>query len=193
MANNVDNEEIIEKRPSHPVATSCLILAAVGMIGAFVFQIMEVSQIRAGMTPGDPTPYKSLYSKNYKALKGGVDKAIADYDTNLQLEKFDAKAAPPAETPSEGKAEEKAAPPADTKAEEKPADAAGETKDEKGGTEKGAKTEEATPPAETKDEPKDAPKDEPKADASKDEPKDEPKADAPKEEPAKEEPAGDGK
>ena len=37
MANIGSDEEIIEKRPSHPVITSCLVVAALALLGAIAF------------------------------------------------------------------------------------------------------------------------------------------------------------
>lgn len=45
MATN--NEEIIERKEKSPVATSCLIIATLAIIGAIALQISELAEIRA--------------------------------------------------------------------------------------------------------------------------------------------------
>ena len=50
MANNINDEEIIEKRPYNPLATSSLVIACLALIGGLVFQISEISSVRAKMT-----------------------------------------------------------------------------------------------------------------------------------------------
>jgi uncharacterized protein YoxC len=47
MATNPTTEDIIEKRDTSPLATSCLALALVLIIGAITLQVMEISEIRA--------------------------------------------------------------------------------------------------------------------------------------------------
>ena len=44
MATN--NEEIIERKEGSPVATSCLVIAVVAILGAIALQIAELAQIR---------------------------------------------------------------------------------------------------------------------------------------------------
>ena len=44
MATN--NEEIIERKEGSPVATSCLVIATVAILGAIALQIAELKQIR---------------------------------------------------------------------------------------------------------------------------------------------------
>ena len=45
MAKN--SEEIIERKESSPVATSCLVIACVAILGAISLQIAELTQVRA--------------------------------------------------------------------------------------------------------------------------------------------------
>jgi hypothetical protein len=61
-------EEIIEKKASSPIATSCLVIAAVALLGGMVFQILETGQYRR---PGIET----LNSPN-----PGVEKSKADLE-----------------------------------------------------------------------------------------------------------------
>ena len=49
MATN--NEEIIERKEGSPVATSCLIIACVAILGAISLQIAELTQVRADWDP----------------------------------------------------------------------------------------------------------------------------------------------
>ena len=46
MAKN--SEEIIERKEGSPVATSCLVIACVAILGAVSLQIAEITQVRAG-------------------------------------------------------------------------------------------------------------------------------------------------
>lgn len=48
MATN-SNEEIIEKRATAPIATSCLVIACVALMGAIIFQIVEIAAYRTGV------------------------------------------------------------------------------------------------------------------------------------------------
>lgn len=61
-------EEIIEKKASSPIATSCLVIAVVALIGGMIFQILEIGQYRR---PGIETLNKP---------NPGVEKAKADID-----------------------------------------------------------------------------------------------------------------
>ena len=51
MATN--NEEIIERKEGSPVATSCLIIATVAILGAIALQIAELAQIRTEYIPSE--------------------------------------------------------------------------------------------------------------------------------------------
>ena len=51
MATN--NEEIIERKEGSPVATSCLVIATVAILGAIALQIAELKQIRTEYHPGE--------------------------------------------------------------------------------------------------------------------------------------------
>jgi len=82
MANTTSDEEIIEKRPSNPVATSCLILAALAMLGAIIYQVAEISEVRA-TNPVDresPDQYRRLYEKNKKEFEAGAKKVVDEND-----------------------------------------------------------------------------------------------------------------
>ena len=46
---NTPNEEIIEKNDRSPVATSCLVIAAVALLGAMTIQVLEIAQYRKGV------------------------------------------------------------------------------------------------------------------------------------------------
>ena len=43
-------EDIIEKKASSPVATSCLVIACVGLLGAIFFQVWEIADYRSKIT-----------------------------------------------------------------------------------------------------------------------------------------------
>jgi hypothetical protein len=50
MATSTSNDDIIEKKASAPVATSCLVIACVALIGAIVFQLLEIGEYRSSVT-----------------------------------------------------------------------------------------------------------------------------------------------
>ena len=115
MANNVADDEIIEKQESTPIATACLILAAVGLLGAMIFQWREISEVRAKMiTPGERTAQKAheVYEKLIKnQAKDAVAKILADHDHPEIGKAADDTEAPPEEKAEpEGDADTKAAP-----------------------------------------------------------------------------------
>ena len=61
MATN--NEEIIERKEGSPVATSCLIIACVAIVGAISLQIAELTQVRASWSPTERADNKVLHVK----------------------------------------------------------------------------------------------------------------------------------
>jgi hypothetical protein len=147
---NANDEEIIEKRPSHPIATACLVLAAIGLVGAIVFQVLEISEVRSGLVnavKSKPNPHKSILEENSKAFKKACQDVEATNDYPKLVPGSSGEKGAPAST-GDAKVDEKTEEPAekaDAKAEEKTEEAPAETKDAKAEE----KTEEA--PAETKD------------------------------------------
>jgi hypothetical protein len=81
MANTTNEDEIVEKRPSHPIATSCLILAAVGLIGAIAFQVSELSSLRGGLKLAERQavegPHKYIFKAQASEFKTTLDAMIA--------------------------------------------------------------------------------------------------------------------
>src|SRR5262245_30973655 len=84
MANTTPDEEIIEKRPSNPVASACLVVAALATLTAVVFQIWEIHYVRADIREDSerksPTPHEVLYKKNLGEFKAAVKKVVDDHD-----------------------------------------------------------------------------------------------------------------
>ena len=83
MATRID-EEIIEKGPSSPVATTCLILSALALIGAFIFQALYIAEVRAHMTRNErraETPAKAakVFGSEITNYKNECDRVIAAY------------------------------------------------------------------------------------------------------------------
>ena len=72
MATN--NEEIIERKEGSPVATSCLVIAVVAILGAIALQIAELAQIR--------TEYVALEKTANQVSRVTGD--IVDIDTRIQ-------------------------------------------------------------------------------------------------------------
>jgi len=62
MATNT-TEEIIEKRDTSPLATSCLAVALLAIIGAITFQVMELAEIRADWAVTERDQGKILRAK----------------------------------------------------------------------------------------------------------------------------------
>ena len=65
MATN--NEEIIERKEGSPVATSCLIIACVAIVGAISLQIAELTQVRASWSPTERAANEVLHVKKEQA------------------------------------------------------------------------------------------------------------------------------
>ncbi|HVR76608.1 MAG TPA: hypothetical protein VMT52_19925 [Planctomycetota bacterium] len=72
-------EEIIEKKASSPIATSCLVIAVVALMGGMIFQLLEIGQYRRpGIeTLNRPTPGVEKMKADIEVLKRKV-KAIVD-------------------------------------------------------------------------------------------------------------------
>ena len=64
------NDEIIEKRASSPVATSCLVVAAAALVGSIGIQLVEVRQLRAD---GDIARTQSEISRLASAAQKVID------------------------------------------------------------------------------------------------------------------------
>jgi len=131
-------EEIIEKKTGSPIATSCLILSVVAILGAIVLQLAELGEYRRGQLDQGRTPGKALAKKDLDKLrsevKAIVEKKAAGVD---EAAPPDEEATPPDEAPpkeeTDGAKDEpaddaKAAP--EEKPEEKPGEPA-EPADEK--------------------------------------------------------------
>src|SRR6266508_635854 len=128
MANTTPDEEIIEKRPSNPVATACLVVAALATLTAIVFQVAEVRDVRAkmGSERDSQAPYDVLYEKIVREFKASVKTVLDDNDhpeITLEVQAGGLKAAE-AGSPAGAPAETPAAEPTDSKPSEEPAPAA---------------------------------------------------------------------
>ena len=78
MATNT-SEDIIEKRDSSPLATSCLVLATLAILGAITLQLLELRQVRAGMTQAEQNQHKVLTpASDLKKLERRVESIITD-------------------------------------------------------------------------------------------------------------------
>jgi hypothetical protein len=149
MAPQTNTEEIIEKKATAPVATSCLIIAAVALLCAIALQIAEIAEYRSGLASTNPNPgleqakkdankYKEeigdILSKAPKtegeaaAPKAGAEpaEAPADEDAGVDAKADDAGTkAEPAETKEAAEGADEAdakADAADTKADAKEAE-----------------------------------------------------------------------
>lgn len=83
MATNMNEEEIVEKPPYNPLASSCLVLACVAMIGALVFQIAELSDLRAELSETQKMadkPHEVFANGLMKKFKDEVQEVISQND-----------------------------------------------------------------------------------------------------------------
>ena len=77
MATN--NEEIIERKEGSPVATSCLIIACVAIVGAISLQIAELTQVRASWDPQERVANQVLKVKaDQECIIDGIQKILGD-------------------------------------------------------------------------------------------------------------------
>jgi len=73
------SEEIIEKKASSPIATSCLIIACLALFGAILFQLVEIGQYRSGSVPTNVKkgPGQDQAAKFTKTMKDAVSSIIS--------------------------------------------------------------------------------------------------------------------
>lgn len=77
MATN--NEEIIERKEGSPVATSCLIIACVAILGAISLQIAELTQVRADWDPQERDVNQVLKVKaDQERIIDGIEKILGN-------------------------------------------------------------------------------------------------------------------
>jgi len=151
MSPQTNTEEIIEKKATAPVATSCLIIAAVALLCAIALQVTEIAEYRSGLASTSKAPGLDQATKDarkYKEEVGDILSKAPKIEDSAAAPKAGAGAAAPADTDSEdaGAAESKAAP-ADTKEAAEATDEA-DTKAEPADTKEAAETkEEAAPEA----------------------------------------------
>jgi hypothetical protein len=75
-------EEIIEKRASSPIATSCLVISALALVGGIAFQIAEVSEVRAGLPRAareQENPASYIWRQDGKKESEQVDTILSTY------------------------------------------------------------------------------------------------------------------
>jgi hypothetical protein len=119
MSPQTNTEEIIEKKATAPVATSCLIIAAVALLCAIALQLTEIAEYRSGALASDKDPGLAQAKKDVNKYKEEVGDILSKAP-KIEGDGTSTKAgAAPAEAPGEGdagaaaKAEE-----AETKADE---------------------------------------------------------------------------
>ena len=77
-----NSEEIIEKKDSSPVATSCLLIAAVALVGAIVLQLAQYVEQTQDLSERQ---LKSLGKNRYmRIVKRDLEKNVAAVDEILQ-------------------------------------------------------------------------------------------------------------
>jgi hypothetical protein len=133
-------EEIIEKKSSSPVATSCLIIAMIAMLAAMAFQLIELGEYRKNPLPADIAKKRSVDITNFqKSVNDILAKTAAGGDAAVDTDKpgdetppakaDDADAGKEKPDAKEPKADEKKAD--EAKPGDEKADAAGEGADAK--------------------------------------------------------------
>lgn len=79
------NEEIIEKSATAPIATSCLVIACVALIGAIAFQIAEIASYKTGVAEPAMTPRKGVAQDMADKYIAGLRKDVqAALDTSVR-------------------------------------------------------------------------------------------------------------
>ena len=117
--NTNPTEEIIEKKASAPVATACLILACVFLIGAIVFSVAEIAAYRSGEATVNVSKGigQDKAGKYLTGFKNRVDDLLKNTAPGTEPAEGGASSDTPKEATSETEKE------ASTEAEEKPAEA----------------------------------------------------------------------
>src|SRR5688572_26485718 len=72
MSPQTNTEEIIEKKATAPVATSCLIIAAVALLCAIALQLTEIAEYRSGLASTNPNPGLEQAKKDANKYKEEV-------------------------------------------------------------------------------------------------------------------------
>jgi hypothetical protein len=88
-----NSEEIIEKRDSNPVVTSCLVLACVFTVVALTLQIAETAELRSGYTDSDLQKGKTAHivdeTKDFeRQVKAALEKGT--YQLQEHIKKLEA-------------------------------------------------------------------------------------------------------
>jgi hypothetical protein len=88
---NTPNEEIIEKSDRSPVATSCLVIAAVALLGAMTIQVLEIAQYRKGVLlhKNRPNPGMLVARADIADFKKEVDGIITGVGDSAAVETDD--------------------------------------------------------------------------------------------------------
>lgn len=121
MPTQTNTEEIIEKKATAPVATSCLIIAAVALLCAIALQITEIAEYRSGLASTSANPgldQARKDAKKYQEEIGDILSKAPKIEGEAAAPKAGAGAAEPAaeeDTEVDAGAAETKAEPADTK------------------------------------------------------------------------------
>lgn len=81
---NGTSEEIIEKRDTSPIATACLVVSAVFIVTAIVFQIAEIAEIRKEYSASElEMSPRARASRDFRRELGSkIDKALESSTIN---------------------------------------------------------------------------------------------------------------
>ncbi len=73
------NEDIIEKRDTSPVATSCIVFATLALLGAIALQVAELREIRADYSAKERNAgVVSRTVTDYDEIERGIDDLLRD-------------------------------------------------------------------------------------------------------------------
>jgi len=92
------NEDIIEKRDTSPVATSCIVFATLALLGAIALQVAEIREIRADYGPSERNKGVVLRTESdYNDLENRIDDVLRDTkiaDSDRESKTVESKIAP---------------------------------------------------------------------------------------------------
>ena len=105
MSPQTNTEEIIEKKATAPVATSCLIIAAVALLCAIALQLTEIAEYRSGALASDKDPGLAQAKRDVNKYKEEIGDILSKAP-KIEGDGAETKAgAAPAETPADGDAD----------------------------------------------------------------------------------------
>ena len=75
---------IIEKNSGSPMATSCLVIALVALLGAIFFQLVEINELRGG-EESSADDIVTRYENSFKKRTRGASDSIKEVNSRLDI------------------------------------------------------------------------------------------------------------